>query len=82
MMSHWIYRTRSLVPLAALVLLLCGSGLAHGQKVPGKAVAKNTSRVLDKIDWQVDFDIALAKAKEDQKPLLWLQTVGDLGGGL
>lgn len=48
-------------------------------KVPGKKVAPAVRKVL-RLRWHKSLKEAAAKAREDHKPILWIQTLGDLRG--
>ncbi len=71
----------------ALVLLLAtGSVWATGDgkygEISAYEVKKRTEKLLKEVPWHKDFDVAMAAAQEADKPLLWIQMVGDLDGGL
>ena len=51
-------------------------------KIRGPEVKKAVERILSEIHWQTDLDHALAIAKEERKPVFWLQLVGNLDDGL
>ena len=44
------------------------------------SVTTVTSKPLDDcpVEWQQDFDAAVAQAKKQNRPLLWFQLLGDL----
>ena len=48
----------------------------------GETAAARIKELTTKISWQRDFEEALAASKLQNKPLLWLQVVGDLDDGL
>ena len=70
-------------------LLLADDGIGpDGKLSPGvpvvhpSAVKKSTEKLLAEIEWQRDLEAALAVAKDQGKPLFWLQMVGNLDDGL
>ena len=71
------------VAVVALIALPQGA-LAGGKHVlmDGETAAERIKEVTTKIPWQRDFEEALAAAKQQDKPLFWLQMVGDLDDGL
>ena len=66
--------------------LFIGSAVATDDGTQGKVskeeVAKRTKAVLSELKWHTDYEQAIAVAKESNKPLVWIQMVGDLDGGL
>ncbi len=51
-------------------------------KISGEEVKKSVDKLLSEIHWQTDLSHALATARDEGKPLFWLQLVGNLDDGL
>lgn len=51
-------------------------------KISGEEVKKSVDKLLSEIHWQADLSHALATARDEGKPLFWLQLVGNLDDGL
>ena len=51
-------------------------------KIHGSEVKKSVDRLLTDLHWHRDLSHALAVAKEEGKPVFWLQLVGGLDDGL
>ena len=67
-----------------LGLLLALATRVEAQPINGRVdkVGDRTEKVFGKLQWHRSLDKALADARTQNKPLLWLQLVGDLDGGL
>ena len=71
--------------LALWVLVPSGpvaEATGYEKLMDGKVAQARVKRVMEEIDWKRDLESALATAKDQNKPLLWLQLVGDLDDGL
>lgn len=75
--------------LAAILVLTCGlvtgaDAIAgdYGRRVEGTVVKEATDKVLQTVTWHRTIDAALSDAHQQKKPMLFLQMVGDLDGGL
>jgi hypothetical protein len=51
-------------------------------KISAEEAQKAAAKVLAEVHWHTDLSHALATAKEEGKPVLWIQLVGNLDGGL
>lgn len=51
-------------------------------KIHGTEVKRTTDKLLSEVHWHRDLEHALAIAKEEGKPVFWLQLVGELDDGL
>ena len=51
-------------------------------KIHGSEVEKSVGRLVADVHWHRDLTHALAVAKEEGKPVFWLQLVGELDDGL
>ena len=51
-------------------------------KIHGSEVKRTTDKLLSEVHWHRDLEHALALAKEEGKPVFWLQLVGELDDGL
>ncbi len=58
------------------------AGGGYEPLMKGSVAKARIERVTQEIDWKRDLDSTLAAAKEANKPVLWLQLVGDLDDGL
>ncbi len=50
--------------------------------ISGEEVKRTTDLLLSEVPWHRDLEQALAVAKEQNKPVFWLQLVGELDDGL
>ncbi len=50
--------------------------------IRGEEVKRTTDLLLSEVSWHKDLEHALALAKEENKPVFWLQLVGELDDGL
>lgn len=50
--------------------------------ITGQEVKRTTDLLLSEVPWHKDLEHALAVAKEENKPVFWLQLVGELDDGL
>ena len=51
-------------------------------KIHGSEVEKSVDRLVADVHWHRDLTHALAVAKEEGRPVFWLQLVGELDDGL
>ena len=51
-----------------------------GSVVAGDVVEKKVEKLADKIDWLSSLDEAKSLAKNQNKPIFWLQALGELEG--
>lgn len=51
-------------------------------KVSGEDVAKNVERLTTEMRWHKHLGSALAAGREQGKPVVWIQALGDLKGFL
>ncbi len=49
-------------------------------RVAGHDVYRGVRKVLTELTWHRDLDLAASQAKKQQRPILWLQMLGDLRG--
>ncbi|MEM7263102.1 MAG: hypothetical protein AAF488_14020 [Planctomycetota bacterium] len=75
--------------LAAILVLTCGLVMGadamagdYGRRIEGSVVKESTDKVLETVTWHRTIDAALSDAQKQKKPMLFLQMVGDLDGGL
>ena len=77
---------RTLIALTALTILVSWTPFVEAGGTEGKVsatdVARRSKDMLEKIEWQSDMTKAFEEAKKQNKPVLWVQMVGDLDGGL
>lgn len=67
--------------LAAVVLLAAAAGSAPAQVLfEGRALADRVARVSRSLRWHSSFGHAAAVARRSDKPILWVQALGDLRG--
>lgn len=51
-------------------------------EVSGDTVEANVKKVVDRLRWHGSLSSALQAARQKNKPLLWIQALGDLDGFL
>lgn len=49
-------------------------------RVAGQHVNRGVRKVLAELTWHRDLGVAASQAKQQQRPILWLQLLGDLRG--
>ena len=72
----------SLLVAGALVAILAPSAPAQHQQINGDSVAERTITMMTEIDWHTSLDRLMSVATEQNKPIFWLQIVGELDGDL
>jgi hypothetical protein len=92
-MKRWNERRANALAALLLATGIGGAALAAGderekaltpraiEKIGGEEVKKAVEKVLT-LHWHTDLSHALATAREEGKPVFWLQLVGNLGDGL
>lgn len=77
---------KATLPLVLVLTLLtwaAAPGTSFAQdKIDGGTAKVRVDRLMQKVTWFTDMKKALAASKKQDKPLLWLQVVGNLDGGL
>ncbi len=51
-------------------------------EIPGEQVAQNVSKLTQELHWHQTLRSALRAARSEDKPVLWVQALGDLQGFL
>jgi hypothetical protein len=52
----------------------------RGPRLEGGALQRAIRKVTKALDWHDDFDEALAAGREQGRPVVWIQALGDLQG--
>ena len=58
---------------------------AHGfrhAEIPGERVAENVAKLTSRLRWHGSLGSALRSGRQQDKPIVWIQALGDLTGYL
>lgn len=77
-----IRRIASILVVTAALAVTGDVFADYGRRIEGSVVEARTNEVLTKVKWHRDLDSTLSAAKAQNKPMLFLQMVGDLDSGL
>ena len=76
-------RTIASILVMTVALAITGDAFAdYGRRIAGSVVQERTDKVLNTVQWHRDLDSVRSAAKAANKPILFLQMVGDLDSGL
>lgn len=50
------------------------------RRIAGKELKGAVAKVCKSLDWKKRLDDAVAAAKDDDKPILWIKALGDIDG--